>query len=46
MARVECDVARKEHARPTFIDCAARYIEQSRGKRSDSAEGEDRLVRR
>jgi integrase len=34
MARVECDVARKAHARPTFTDCAARYIEQSRGKRS------------
>jgi integrase len=34
MARVECDLARKAHARPTFTDCAARYIEQSRGKRS------------
>ena len=34
MARVQCDVARKEHARPTFTDCAGRYIEQSRGKRS------------
>jgi len=34
MARVECNVARKAHARPTFTDCAARYIEQSRGKRS------------
>ena len=34
MARVQCDVARKAHARPTFTDCAARYIEQSRGKRS------------
>ena len=34
MARVECDVARKAHARPTFTDCAARYVEQSRGKRS------------
>jgi integrase len=34
MARVECDVARKAHARPTFTDCAARYMEQSRGKRS------------
>ena len=34
MARVECDVARKAHARPTFTDCAARYIEQSHGKRS------------
>ena len=28
------DVARKKHARPTFTDCAARYVEQSRGKRS------------
>ena len=34
MARVECDGARKAHARPTFTDCAARYLEQSRGKRS------------
>jgi len=34
MARVECDVGRKAHARPTFTDCAARYLEQSRGKRS------------
>ena len=34
MARVECDVARKMRARPTFTDCAARYVEQSRGKRS------------
>jgi len=34
MARVESDLARKTHARPTFTDCAARYIEQSRGKRS------------
>jgi integrase len=34
MARVESDVARKKHARPRFTDCAARYIEQSRGKRS------------
>ena len=34
MARVECDVTRKAHARPTFTDCAARYLEQSRGKRS------------
>ena len=34
LARVECDVGRKAHARPTFTDCAARYIEQSRGKRS------------
>jgi integrase len=34
MARVESDLARKKHARPTFTDCAAHYIEQSRGKRS------------
>ena len=34
MARVESDLARKTHARPTFTDCAARYVEQSRGKRS------------
>src|SRR4030095_3345971 len=34
MVRVECDVARKTHACPRFTDCAARYMEQSRGKRS------------
>jgi len=34
MARVECDVVRKAHARPSFTDCAARYVAQSRGKRS------------
>jgi hypothetical protein len=34
LARVQCDVARKARARPTFIDCAARYVEQSRGKPS------------
>jgi integrase len=34
MARVESEFARKKHARPRFTDCAARYIEQSRGKRS------------
>ena len=34
MTRVESDLARKKHARPTFTDCAARYIEQSRDKRS------------
>jgi len=33
-ARVDCEVARRAHARPTFTDCAARYLEQSRGKRS------------
>ena len=34
MSRVESDLARKANARPTFTDCAVRYIEQSRGKRS------------
>ena len=34
MSRVESDLARNAHARPTFTDCAARYVEQSRGKRS------------
>jgi integrase len=34
MARVESDLARKAHVRSTFTDCAARYIEQSRGERS------------
>ena len=34
MARVQSDVARKAHSHPTFTDCAARYIEQSHGKRS------------
>src|SRR5256884_9845309 len=34
VARAQCDLARKAHARPTFTDCAARYLEQSRGKRS------------
>lgn len=34
MARIKCDVARKANARPTFTDCAARHLEQSRGKRS------------
>ena len=34
MARAESDLARKAHARPTFTECAARYIEQSRAKRS------------
>jgi len=31
---VQCELARKAHARPTFTDCAARYLAQSRGKRS------------
>jgi hypothetical protein len=34
MARVESDCARKAHARPTFADCAVRYVAQSVGKRS------------
>jgi hypothetical protein len=34
IARVQCDLARKAHAGPTFTDCAARYVAQSRGKRS------------
>jgi len=34
IARVQCDLARKVHARPTFTDCAARYVAQSRCKRS------------
>ncbi len=34
IARVHCDLARKAHARPTFTDCAARYVAQSRSKRS------------
>jgi hypothetical protein len=34
IARVQCEIARKAHARPTFTDCAARYVAQSRGKRS------------
>ena len=34
IARVQYDLARKAHARPTFTDCAARYLEQSRAKRS------------
>ena len=34
LARVQYEFARKAHARPTFTDCAARYVAQSRGKRS------------
>ena len=34
VARVESNLARKAHARPTFTNCAARYVEQSRAKRS------------
>ena len=34
IARAQCELARKAHARPTFTDCAARYVSQSRGKRS------------
>jgi hypothetical protein len=31
---VQWELARKAHARPTFTDCAARYVAQCRGKRS------------
>src|SRR6266545_6830906 len=34
MARIEYERERKAHARPTFADCAARYVAQSRSKRS------------
>jgi hypothetical protein len=34
IARVEYELARKAHARPTFSDCAIRYVAQSQGKRS------------
>src|SRR5262249_3267813 len=34
IARVQCDLARKAHASPTFTGCAARYVAQSRSKRS------------
>jgi len=37
IARVQCDLARKAHARPTFTDCAARYVAQSCGERSIDA---------
>jgi len=34
MARIEYEQERKAHVRPTFADCAARYVAQSRNKRS------------
>ena len=34
IARVGYELARKAHARPTFSDCAMRYVAQSQGKRS------------
>jgi integrase len=34
MARIEYEQERKKHARPTFADCAARYVAQSHYKRS------------
>ena len=34
MIRVQCELMRKAHARPTFTDCAGRYVAQCRGKRS------------
>jgi hypothetical protein len=33
MARIEHEQERKRHVRPTFADCAARYVAQSRSKR-------------
>ncbi len=41
IARVQCDLARKARARPTFTDCAARYVAQSRGERSIAAKVSD-----
>lgn len=32
--RVEAELERRAHARPRFIDCAARYIAESWNKRS------------
>jgi len=34
MARIEYERERKAYARPTFADCAARYVAHSRAKRS------------
>src|SRR6266508_4228242 len=34
MGRIEYERERNAHVRPTFADCAARYVAQSRGKRS------------
>src|SRR6266851_1427043 len=34
MARIEYELARKARARPSFADCAGRYLAQSHGKRS------------
>jgi integrase len=34
---IDADLARREHPRPTFADCAARYLAQSREKRSFEA---------
>ena len=34
MARIEYERERNTHALPTFADCAARYVAQSRSKRS------------
>ena len=45
IARVQGDLARKAHARPTFTDCAARYVAQSRSKRSiDTIKGHVTLL--
>ena len=32
--RVDCELERKAHARPRFAHCAARYLDESRDKRS------------
>ena len=34
IARAQCELTQKAHARRTFTVCDARYVEQSRGKRS------------
>src|SRR5688572_20711721 len=34
ISRLDYELARKPHARPTFSDCAARYLAQSKDKRS------------
>jgi integrase len=37
MHDIDVDLARRAHPRPTFADCAARYLAQSREKRSFAA---------
>ena len=34
IGRVDCELERKAHARPWFAHCAARYLDESRDKRS------------